>query len=81
MAICLYKSKGEKAVESASSVGKREYPHCISSRKAILPHLPRERVEIIVEHNGLPEFTPQTITERGSTEPFARFERPLPLRR
>lgn len=66
MAVYLYKSKGDKAVESASSVGKREYPHCIALGKAILAHMPRERAEIIVEHNGLLEFTPQTITEPGA---------------
>lgn len=73
MAIYLYKSKGEQAVETASSVGKREYPHCISLGKVILAHLPRERVETIVEHNGLPEFTPQTITERA--ELFEELDR------
>lgn len=73
MVVYLYKSKGEKAVESASSVGKREYPHCISLGKAILAHLPRERAEIIIDHNGLPEFTPQTITRRG--ELFEELDR------
>lgn len=65
MTVYLYKSKGEKAVESASSIGKREYPHCISLGKAILAHLPRERAETIVDRNGLPRFTSQTITERA----------------
>lgn len=64
-AVYLYKSRGEKAVESASSVGKREYPHCISLGKAILAYLPQERTEEIIEQNGLPQYTSQTITTPG----------------
>lgn len=72
-AVYLYKARGERAVESASSVGKREYPHCISLGKAILAHLPEERAVEIVEQNGLPRFTPQTITT--SEELFEELER------
>lgn len=63
-AVYLYKAKGAKAVESASSLGRREYLHCLSLGKAILAHLPEERVEEIVDRYGLPQFTPQTITSR-----------------
>lgn len=63
-AVYLYKAKGAKAVESASSLGRREYLHCISLGKAILAHLPEERVEEIVDRYGLPQYTPQTITSR-----------------
>lgn len=63
-AVYLYKARGEKAVESASSVGKREYPHCISLGKAMLAYLPEERTEEIIEQNGLPRYTAQTITTR-----------------
>ncbi|WP_101295870.1 IclR family transcriptional regulator [Halegenticoccus soli] len=64
MAVYLYKARGEKAVESASTIGKREYPHCISLGKAILAHLPRKRVGAIIDRNGLKAYTPQTITTR-----------------
>lgn len=63
-AVYLYKTGGELAVQTASSVGKREYLHCISLGKAILAHYPRDRVEEIVDEHGLPECTPQTITSR-----------------
>ncbi|SFT01569.1 IclR family transcriptional regulator [Halostagnicola kamekurae] len=63
-AVYLYKTGGELAVQTASSVGKREYLHCISLGKAILAHYPRERVEEIVDEHGLPGYTPQTITSR-----------------
>ena len=63
-AVYLYKARGENAVESASSVGKREYPHCISLGKAILAYLPQERIEEIIEQSELVQYTSQTITTR-----------------
>lgn len=71
-AVYLYKARGDKAVQTASTIGKREYLHCISLGKAILAHLPRERVEEIVDRHGLEQFTPQTITSRE--ELFDRLE-------
>jgi len=70
--VYIHKAQGEKAVESASSVGKREYPHCISLGKAILAYLPQKRTEEIVERTGLPRYTPQTITTQG--ELFERLK-------
>ncbi|MDG5761662.1 IclR family transcriptional regulator [Natronococcus sp. A-GB1] len=63
-AVYLYKKGGERAVQTASSVGKREYLHCISLGKAILAYYPRERVEEIIDEYGLPGYTDQTITNR-----------------
>ncbi len=63
-AVYLYKNGSERAVQTASSIGKREYLHCISLGKAILAHYPRERVEEIIDRHGLPEYTSQTITDR-----------------
>lgn len=63
-AVYLYKSSSENAVQTASSIGKREYLHCISLGKAILAHQPRKRVGEIVDHHGLPKFTDQTIASR-----------------
>lgn len=62
LAVYLYKAAGENAVQTASSIGKREYLHCISLGKAILAHQPRERIEEIIDRHGLPKFTDQTIT-------------------
>jgi DNA-binding IclR family transcriptional regulator len=61
-AVYLYKANGEKAVRTASTIGKREYLHCLSLGKAILAHLPRERVVQIVERHGLPRKTANTVT-------------------
>lgn len=64
-AVYLYKAQGEKAVQTASTIGKREYMHCISLGKAILAHLPEERVDEIVDTHGLEGFTDNTITSRA----------------
>jgi DNA-binding IclR family transcriptional regulator len=62
--VYLYKAHGDQAVNTASSVGKREYSHCISLGKAMLAQFPDERVDEIAERHGLPAKTPNTITER-----------------
>jgi DNA-binding IclR family transcriptional regulator len=71
-AVYLDKARGEQAVNTASTVGKREYIHCISLGKAMLAHLPEERVEGIVDRHGLPAQTPNTITDRETL--FAELE-------
>lgn len=58
------KARGESAVETASRVGKRMPLHSTSLGKAILSRLPPERVDEIVERRGLPERTPNTVTDR-----------------
>ncbi|WP_227356512.1 IclR family transcriptional regulator [Haladaptatus salinisoli] len=72
-AVYIYKAHGEKAVQTASTVGKRENLHCISLGKAMLAHMPRSRVEEIVDRHGLPAYTAATITEREKL--FADLER------
>lgn len=63
-AVYIYKTGGENALRTASSVGTREYMHCISLGKAMLAHMPRERVEEIVDVYGLKSYTEATITSR-----------------
>jgi DNA-binding IclR family transcriptional regulator len=62
-AVYLYKSAGTNAVQTASSIGNRELLHCIALGKAILAHMPRSRVDQIIDQHGLPEQTPNTITD------------------
>lgn len=64
---------GEHAIAPPTRVGKREYLHCIASGKAILAHLPQERVEAIIDMHGLPARTPHTITDPD--ELFEELER------
>lgn len=59
--VYVHKAKGPSAVETASSIGAREYLHSTALGKAILSQLPRERVEKIIERRGLPQKTEMTV--------------------
>lgn len=72
-AVYLYKVGGEMAVDTASSIGKREYLHCIALGKAMLAHMPKERVREIVDRHGLSKQTENTITDRETL--FEELER------
>jgi DNA-binding IclR family transcriptional regulator len=63
--VYLCKEKGDKGVETSSSIGRREYLHLTGMGKAILSTYPRERVEEIVDRRGLPANTENTITSRS----------------
>lgn len=70
--VYIHKAKGDSAVETASSVGKREYLHCTALGKSILSQLPEERIDEIIERRGLPQKTEQTVSSRE--ELFERLE-------
>jgi len=59
----LYKVTGSKGVETASSVGTHQPIHSTALGKAILSGMDKDRVESIIEQNGLPPKTEQTITD------------------
>lgn len=44
--------------------GKRTQIHAVAGGKAILAHLPKKRVDEIIDQKGLPELTEHTITDR-----------------
>lgn len=69
MAICVYLARGPNAILPPTDVGYREYLHCIASGKALMAHLPEERIDSIVSKHGLPARTESTITD-----PEALFE-------
>jgi len=56
--------KGDKAVNLDIYPGVRRLLHVTASGKAILAHLPTERVDEIIEHHGLPTKTDKSITDR-----------------
>lgn len=64
--VFLYRSKGPEAVHMDTHAGKRLPMHTTAFGKAILAHFPEERVEEIIEANGLPAHTPKTITDRDT---------------
>jgi DNA-binding IclR family transcriptional regulator len=63
---------GERVIYTFNTPGTREYLHCVAAGKAILAHLPEERVDEIIEQHGLPQFTENTITDPAELK--AEFE-------
>lgn len=61
--IYLYIETGEHAVRTGLSVGHRVYLHSTSAGKVILSHLPEERVTAILDEQGLPPLTEETMTD------------------
>lgn len=68
--VLLYQSEGSEAVYDNAPVGEYTNMHWTALGKSLLSHLPRPKVEDIVETCGLPTKTDQTITspERLYTE-------------
>lgn len=64
----LHRARGDKAVQVEAHVGTRVPLHGTALGKAILAHLPRERVDEIIETHGLTGSTPNTITDREELE-------------
>ncbi|SEV85046.1 IclR family transcriptional regulator [Natrinema salifodinae] len=56
--------RGDQAVNVAASTGHRVSLHNTGLGKAILAYLPEERVDEILDENGLSADTPHTITDR-----------------
>ncbi|WP_255197799.1 IclR family transcriptional regulator [Halorarius litoreus] len=63
-AIYLYRGVGAHAVRTNSTTGTRRYLHTIAGGKAMLAHLPEERVDAIIDRWGLPAETENTVTDR-----------------
>jgi len=61
----VYRARGENAIRTTITVGQYDYPHYIAVGKAMLAHLPEERLDAIIEDNGLPGRTERTITDPG----------------
>lgn len=57
------KALGERAVPSRAAIGERIGFHSAAVGKALLAHLPEERIDYILEMHGLPKRTERTITD------------------
>jgi IclR family acetate operon transcriptional repressor len=64
--VFLHRAKGDRAVHVDTFPGKRIYLHGAALGKAILAHLPSDRVDEIVDRHGLPALTENTITDRDA---------------
>jgi DNA-binding IclR family transcriptional regulator len=64
LGVFVARERGEKAVSLDSYTGQSVRLHTTALGKTILAHLPRDRVESIIEQHGLPSMTERTITDR-----------------
>lgn len=69
----LYGAGGSRSVRTAAREGSRGYLHRHAAGKAILAHLPEGRAREIVEREGLPPRTAETITDEATL--FEELER------
>lgn len=63
-AVYLYYNRTDEAVKTDARLGIELYLHCTGTGKAILAHLPEERIHQALDLHGLPAKTPNTITDR-----------------
>ena len=70
--VYIYRGIGSHAVRTDSGIGKRVPLHAISAGKAILARMSEEKVDQILDRQGLPSLTPNTITTREKL--FDEFE-------
>ena len=64
-AVIVGRIDGPGIVRFQSNLARRELPHCSAIGKALLSHLPEDRVRAIVAQTGLPSRTATTITDVG----------------
>lgn len=62
--VYLSKKEYEGSIQTGSTIGSRTYLHHTALGKAILAYSPREKVDRILDRQGLPAMTPKTITDR-----------------
>lgn len=63
-AVYVDKLEGRQAVRvELTSLGARLYAHCSALGKILLAYRPEEEVKRIIQTSGLPQFTPNTITD------------------
>lgn len=62
-AVYIDKIESTHAIRTRSAVGERIYMHSTAAGKVLLSHLPWSKVEQIIAGVGLPERTPNTITD------------------
>lgn len=62
--VYLYQARSEQAVQTDSHVGTHVYLHSTAVGKAILANIDDERRAAIIHEHGLPQVTPNTVTDR-----------------
>lgn len=62
--VILFTAEGKGPNQLVTTAGTRTRLHTNSSGKAILAHMPRERVEELIDRHGLPKMTENTVTDK-----------------
>lgn len=62
-AVYLYGASGEHSILTSEDIGQFSSLHDLAAGKVILAHLPEEEVQAIIDQEGLPPVTDQTITD------------------
>jgi DNA-binding IclR family transcriptional regulator len=65
LGVLLFISKGENAVNLNAYAGRRLILSATAPGKAILAHLPRERIQYIIDEHGFHQYTPNTIVNEN----------------
>jgi len=60
----IYRAVSDRAINTDSDIGSHVHLHATAAGKAYLAELPPDEVESIIQNEGLPRFTPNTITTR-----------------
>lgn len=64
--VYIHRETGDKAVMVDKNVGHRVHLHNTALGKAILAHYPQTRVEEILDQQGMPALTENTITDKSA---------------
>lgn len=64
--VFIYHRQGRDVFRTYTRVGYRAHLHAFAAGKAVLAHLPDNRIGRIVDRYGLPAYTPNTVTDRGT---------------
>lgn len=62
--VFIYHRQGRNVFRTYTRVGFRGHLHAFAAGKAVLAHLPAERVEAALDRYGLPPYTEATVTDR-----------------
>lgn len=65
MGICLSQAGSQSSIQPPDVVGDQTHLHVIAAGKAMLAEMPTERVSELIEQQGLPEYTSNTIVDEA----------------
>jgi DNA-binding IclR family transcriptional regulator len=75
LGVYIYQAAGQNAVDVDAHVGRRLPMHNTGVGKALLAHLPADRLDRILDVHGMPSVNENTITDRAELEEQLEFIR------